>query len=178
MKRARTTLTAAIALTAIAGSTLGVAALGAEPVTFVTGTRVENTEANPGNFREGDGVGHVEGIRHEQTIEWSDPRLPSLRVVTSNADIIQPADPAAVPFVSIVLLDGAEGSWTGTAVGYFEGAFLDFVGTNTLVGHGEYEGLSAVLYESPATDAEGLTVFEGIIFEGALPAMPQAHSVE
>lgn len=178
MKRTRTTLTAAIALTLTVGSTLGAAAQGAEPVTFVTGTRVENTESDPGTFVPEDGIGHILGITYEQTIEWSDSRLPALRVVTSNADVIQPDAPAAVPFVSTVLLDGADGSWTGTAVGYFEGAFGDFVGTNTLVGHGQYDGLSAVLYESPAADAEGLTVFEGIIFEGTMPAMPEALSVE
>lgn len=173
MKRTRITLTAAIALALVAGSTLGAVAHAAEPVTFVTGTRVENTEADPGTFIPADGVGHVEGIIHEQTIEWSDPRLPALRLVTSNADIIRPEAPAAIPFTSSVRLEGADGSWTGTAVGYFEGAFGDFVGTNTLVGHGAYEGLSAILYESPATDLEGATVFEGIIFEGAVPTLPQ-----
>lgn len=172
MNRTRMTFTAAIALTLVSGSAISVATQAADPVTFVTGTRVQNAEADAGTFVPGEGVGHIEGIRHEQTIEWSDPRLPSLRIVTSNADVIEPEAPAAVPFSSVVLLDGDHGSWTGTAVGYFEGAFGDFMGTNMLVGHGEYEGLSAVLYESPATDAEGVTVFEGIIFEGTMPALP------
>ena len=175
-------ITAAIGLTLLAVLAVGVAAQDeavAGPVTFVTGQSIANSEADPGSLVEQDGVGHVVGITHDQTIEWSDPRLPSSRMVISNANIFQPMESAAIPFSSVVLLEDGEGSWTGTALGYFEGAFGDFVGTNVLVGHGAYDGLTAVLYETPSEAAEaGEMSWEGIIFEGAMPSLPDGLSVE
>ena len=46
----------------------------------------------------------------------------------------------------------------------------------TLEGHGVYEGLSAILYQSYAdaqAQADDVVSFEGIIIDGALPPFPE-----
>jgi hypothetical protein len=178
MKKLDIALGTAIAVGLVAGSSMAVAAQDAtaEGVTFVSGVMVENEQTDPGAFVPGESVSNITDSRFDQQVEWSDPRLPSRRVVVSNADLHQPIETGAIPFNSTVLLEGANGTWTGTAVGYFEGNFGDFVGTNVLVGHGAYDGLSAVLYET-AGEA-GRHAWEGIIFEGGMPSMPEAISAQ
>ena len=179
MKRLKSTLVGSIVIGLEAGSAVAVAAQDSDSgVTFVSGSMIETVEAARGEFIEENGVGHLVADRNEQTIEWTDPRLLSRRVVSSNADIYQPSEPGAVPFSSTVLLEGDDGSWTGTAVGYFEGGFGDFVGRNVLVGHGAYDGLTASLYESYSEGPGSPMAWEGIIFEGEMPPMPDALSAE
>lgn len=84
-------------------------------------------------------------------------------------------DPSgAVPLTGAILLQGDEGSWTGTRVGYVAyDATLS--GTAVLEGQGEYAGLSAILYQGYA-DAEAqqadIQSWEGILIEGEMPQYP------
>ena len=68
-------------------------------------------------------------------------------------------------------LDGPEGAWSGTERGLFlpDG---ERVGLLVLTGEGANEGLSAVLVTSMGSSWRDM--FEGYIYEGGLPPMPEA----
>ena len=72
------------------------------------------------------------------------------------------------------MLQGDDGWWTGTQFGYFPPEPV--IAAMTLEGHGAYDGLSAILYQSYAdaqAQADDVVSFEGIIIDGALPPFPQ-----
>ena len=105
------------------------------------------------------------GMRVERQIEWSDPRLPSTMTTVMNFD----SYPNAMTWAQTHRLDGPDGAWTAT-----ERGFMDFsAGSSGLMvwtGEGAYEGLSALLV-GVVTDT-GETLYEGFLFEGGLPPMP------
>ena len=151
------------------------------PAAFLTGTVVD------GDATEDEGI-----VAYEQTVEWSDPRLPpTLRVngawyVYGEA----PAGPEEARVEALidqgmmvtemnVLLEGPEGSWRGTgrALEWSPDPDPDrhdsyFV----LTGDGAYEGMHALLRGAPDHDADGPwdEEYEGWIIEAEIPPLPEA----
>jgi len=164
-------------LVGLSGTALAQEAAKSPQVTHVTGTLiaeetddseeewwedVDTTEGRPTNV-----VGHLRGLRSVQTIEWSDPRLPSEKVTETNFDMFRIGVPSEMPFTGSHLLVGPDGYWTGTGTG-FCGTDNTCHGLDVLTGHGAYDGLYATLL---ATTFRG-TEWDGLIFEGEMPPMP------
>ena len=180
----RTSCVVAIALVLFIGSTGAVAApMNKEeiPATFVTGTVINDTAMED------------EGrVVYEQTVDWSDPRLPpTLRVEAAwyvygdvaaaleRLDAGESEDDAFASGVVMVvemnaLLDGADGSWQGTGRAVEAGD--DRYSYYVLTGDGAYEGFHALLRGTPGhdTDAPWDEAYEGWIIESALPPLPEA----
>jgi hypothetical protein len=180
----RTPWVAAIAVALVIGSTGAVAAQmndEAIPAAFVTGTVTDDTAIED------------EGrVMWEQTVEWSDPRLPP----TLNAEgawYIYGDVPAGLEEEDIeaiedylvmvtevdLLLDGSEGSWRGTGRALEQGAESDpdrHYSYYVLEGDGAYDGMHALLRGAPDHDADGPwdEQYEGWIIESELPLLPEA----
>ena len=171
----RTWCVAVIALVLLISPTSAVAApMNKEeiPATFVTGTVIDDTAMED------------EGrVVYEQTVDWSDPRLPpTLRVEAAwyvygdvaaaleRLDAGESEDDAFASGVVMVLemnalLDGADGSWQGTGRAVEDEG--DRYSQYELFGEGVYEGLFAVLRTTPGRDTHGPWEhsYEGYIFE-------------
>jgi len=147
-------------------------------VTQVTGEAFSDRTMNQGAWTDVDGGGQQRGAVFEHDIEWSDPRLPSLMRLHENLNIHWVGDEdAAWTLVGNVRLEGEEGAWTGAEYGLGEdsptGATLQ-PRMMLLTGEGAYEGLSAVLQrQHEVITTASRPVFEGYIFEGELPPMPE-----
>jgi hypothetical protein len=111
----------------------------------------------------------------EQTVEWSDPRLPAKQWLTLDyhnySELASGA--ATVTTITTHLLEDESGRWTGE--GRFVASGDEHFSFYTLCGEGAYEGLYALL--RGASDAEHPLAdlsFEGYILEGELPGFPLA----
>jgi hypothetical protein len=113
----------------------------------------------------------------EQTVEWSDARLPPRHWMTLSYHSIWEgtADPeGAMTTVTSHLLEDESGRWTG------QGRFVrdgdERFSFYTLIGEGAYEGLYALLRGTPVAEGQAAhdLGFEGFIFEGELPGFPLA----
>ena len=143
-----------------------------QTATHVTG-RVISGEWGEATSETADGsVQHMYGMQAVREVEWSDPRLPSTMTSLMNLDAHWREADAILPWASTHRLDGPDGAWTVTERGFMEadGSF----GLLVLTGEGAYDGLTAMLVdislEAPEPDDE--TIWEGYIFEGGLPPMP------
>jgi|GEM_PF-2601417 len=158
------------------------------PVTFVTGTVVEQFEhPGPGDREEGppDPVRGwmVSAEKYgviEQVIEWSDPRLPvrhwmnlDLTFVLKPSEEQGRAPEGALAVTTSNLLEGPEGSWRGTGRAIEDAD--DRYGMYELTGEGAYEGLWAVLRTTPGMDTSGPWdhSYEGYIFEADPMGFPE-----
>ena len=140
-----------------------------EKVTHVTGTRVSAAEGAIGEWWETDGIEHGRGMTGTETIEWSDPRLPSELQMMQNVDL--PGEEVVV--TGATLLEGPEGYWTGEFTAYCD-PDSDCHGMNTIAGHGGYEGLFAVLRGFYADGPGSDWVFDGVIYESETLPVPEA----
>jgi hypothetical protein len=160
------------------------------PVAFVTGAvtkQVDHIEVvgwdegaatGPSQLRGYDVLypaGEGGGSLVEQDVEWSDSRLPAKHWMSFDYHLLMKVPDGSEGGMSIVtshLLEGDEGTWTGTGRAV-EGAG-DRYSLYELTGHGAYEGLYALLRGSPGIDAHGPwdRSYEGYVFEGALPTFP------
>jgi hypothetical protein len=138
-------------------------------VTHVTGTRVSAVEGAIDEWWEADGIEHGRGLHATETIEWSDPRLPSELQMVQNIDALG----QAAVVTGATLLEGPEGSWTGEFTAYCD-PDSDCHGMNTITGHGAYAGLFAVFRGSWADGPGSDWVFDGVIYEGEALPMPEA----
>ena len=189
-----TSCVAIIALLLLIGWTGGVAAQMNDeeiPAAFVTGTVVDHTTTED------------EGrVSWEQTVEWSDPRLPSTLtsegawyvygdvttvVERHEAGLDEEEAFAGVDLVMVVemdiLLDGTDGDWEGSGRAIEQGAETDpdrRYSYYVLSGDGTYDGLHAVLRGAPGHDAKGPwdERYEGWIIESPLPPMPEPPAAE
>ena len=164
------------------GSVPGAAPAPAEAPTGVTWTHVtgQNTEdwvevETPGASRLDGSVEYMDVGEYIMPIEWSDSRLPAdMHVregtVLHQGDLEDWSDDLWV-FARAVRLDGPDGAWTGTARGVAANDLNTTQLLYELTGEGEYEGLSAVLAQD--NSAWPKVQFDGWIFEGDLPTMPQ-----
>ena len=153
------------------------AALDAAPVTHVTGTRVSAVEdTTDEEWWAEDGVGHSRGMRATETVEWSDPRLPSELQVATNLDTYWSpvGEFRETVFSGTSLMEGPDGYWTGEFTAYCDDS--DCYGLNTITGHGAYEGLYAVLraFDDIEGPEDGDWVLDGLLFEGEMPPLPEA----
>jgi hypothetical protein len=177
----RTSFVAIISLVLIIGSTSAVMAqLNKDevPAAFVTGyVTVDNAVEDEGH------------VVYEQTVDWSDPRLPpTLKVegawylygdVTTALERIDAGesedDAWATGVVMVVevnvLLDGDEGSWQGTGRGIEADDRYSYY---VLEGDDAYEGMHVLLRGTPGHDANGPwdELYEGWIIETKLPPLP------
>jgi len=180
----RTIAIAAITTLLLLGASVGVAAqMNTEeiPAVFVTGTVVDDTAT------EDEGT-----VVYEQTVEWSDPRLPSTLRVNGAWYVygevpegLEEAGPEALVDMGVmvtemnVLLDGAQGSWhgSGRALEWSPDPDPDrHYSYYVLTGEGAYEGMHVLLRGAPDHDANGPwdEEYEGWIIESALPPLPEA----
>jgi hypothetical protein len=119
-------------------------------------------------------IRHGSGHRERQLIEWSDPRLPAVKL--STFDYVEyPADGSRTTavFRGTHLLEGIDGSWVGSSTGVFY-ADGSVEGHDLLVGQGRHEGLYAVLFSraDSSPTAGGVTVWRGVICSGSPPPVP------
>jgi hypothetical protein len=149
-------------------------------VTKVTGEAVSDRAVTWGTWTAVDGGGQSRGDIFEHEVEWSDPRLPSLMRLHENVNdyFVDEADAAHV-WVGSIRLEGESGAWTGAEYGLGDSSPAGVTiepRMMLLTGEGDYEGLSAVLQRQrhvvTSTDPSR-PVFEGYIFEGDLPPMPE-----
>ena len=182
----RTPCAVVIAVTLLLGTTGPVAAqmnkeLGTIPAAFVTGTATDGTL-----------MGDEGRATWEQTVEWSDPRLPpTLRAEGAwyiYGDVPPGLEDEEVRVETIedyfvmvtevnVLLYGSEGDWHGTARAIKQGAGPDperHYSYYVLEGDGAYEGMHALLRGAPDHDPDGPwdELYEGWIVESELPLLP------
>ena len=114
----------------------------------------------------------------EQTVEWSDPRLPAKQWMTLSyhnvSELAEGPESVVVTIVTTHLLEDESGRWTGQ--GRFVADADERFSLYTLSGEGAYEGFHALLRGAP--DAESAAwhdlSFEGYIVEGDLPIVPLA----
>jgi hypothetical protein len=171
MRTLRLSLAGAVILALLGGLSVAVVAQADEEqaptATYVTGGEVSGSTSGPYVAKE---------------MDWSDPRLPSRMREDFNIDehvAIHPDGLAmAGQMARTYRLDGPEGAWAGTGrvLGWMTQPISEdehsetWVELLTLTGEGAYEGLSAtlvrVIYEGD------ISPYEGFIFEGGLPPMP------
>jgi len=158
---------------------------GDRPVTatFVTGRQTDAREVHGGGYAQVGGVDQNRAAVYEDTLEWSDPRLPSSMWISENLDMHYLGDGyEAWVWAGSIRLEDEQGAWTGQENGM--GEFMD----DSLVlrprvmmlrGEGAYEGLTAVLQRSwdPDDPTYHATV-EGYIFETESPPMPDVPMPE
>ena len=177
MRILRVTLAGTVVLALLGG--LGSVALAQEDaetakVTPFTGTRLDAVwDTTDAEWWEEDGIGHSRGMRGTETIEWSDPRLPSEMHVGMNFDEYGPGEFQATAVSGTTLLEGPDGYWSGEFTVYCDDRGCH--GMNTITGHEAYEGLLAVFraYDDIEGPEEGEWVYEGLIFEGEMPPRPE-----
>ena len=172
MRTLRLSLVGAVML-ALLGGLGGVALAQADTdtakVTHFTGTRLSAVEGTVDEWWEADGIGHARGLHATETIEWSDPRLPSELQMVQNLDA--PGQEAVV--TGATLLEDPEGYWTGEFTAYCD-PDSECHGMNTITGHGAYEGLFAVFRGFYADGPGSDWVFDGVIYEGETLPIPDA----
>jgi hypothetical protein len=143
-----------------------------QTATHVTG-RVISGEWGGATSETAEGsIQHMLDMQAVRQVEWSVPRLPPTMTGRMNLDAHWRETDAILPWASTHRLDGPDGAWTVTERGFMEadGAFALLV----LTGEGAYEGLSAMLVEVVSEEITGdsPTIWEGYIFEGGLPPLP------
>ena len=149
-----------------------------DSVTHVTGEAFDARTIKQGAYVESDEGEQIRGAIFEHDIEWSDPRLPTLMRLHENLDTYWIGDDGAAWFwLGNVRLEGDVGAWTGTEYGLGEESPAGLTlqpRMMLLSGEGAYEGLSAMLQRQHEVITTGSQpVFEGYIFEGELPPMPE-----
>ena len=120
-------------------------------------------------------VEYQEVSEYIMPMEWSDPRLGESMHLREQA-VLHTGDPASWEddmwvFARAVRLEGPQGAWLGSAGGVAANDLSTTQMQYELTGEGAYEGLSAVF----AQDNSGWPIvqFDGWIFEGDLPTMPE-----
>jgi hypothetical protein len=153
------------------------------PVTFVTGTVIEqsnhqdDTEPDPPTYVRGfEIIAQRSAGLIEQSVDWSDPRLPSEHWLQVSYQMVYDWDEeeGAVTTTTSHLMEDDAGGWTGSGRFVEDGDQYSFY---ALTGNGEYEGLYALLRGAPGVDSHGPwdIAYEGYIFEAEMlpfPAVP------
>ncbi|HYO18132.1 MAG TPA: hypothetical protein VES02_05640 [Dermatophilaceae bacterium] len=149
----------------------------------VTGSMMSSGSTGSPEFSEDgtlgeDWVGHGRGMDWLAQVEWSDPRLPSEVQSVVNFEAYgseSDGDVGVVVANNTWLLEGQDGSWSGSWTGWCDAEGDHCRAMVTLTGHGAYEGFYAVLTEQPQEDASGTVtqMFEGAILAGEMPPVPE-----
>lgn len=147
---------------------------GAGPVTPVTGTRLSaTTDTSEEEWTEAGGLGHARNFKLLETVEWSDPRLSPEKLNVLNFDMYNIGVFKEVPLTGVVLLQGPDGSWTGLSTGFCDRQYACHE-MDILTGHGAYEGLFATILGEHDLEAGAQYVYQGLIYEGEMPPLPEA----
>jgi hypothetical protein len=179
MRTLRVSLAGVVTLVLLAGVTAIALAQDPEKATWthVTGQNTaEWVELGTEGESRLDGSVEYQGVNEFiMPIEWSDPRLPADMHVREQI-VLHTGDPASWEddmwvFARAVRLDGPHGAWVGTARGVSDSVAVATELLYELTGEGEYEGLSAVFAQDNSTWPDPR--FDGWIFEGDLPTMPE-----
>ena len=174
MRTLRLAMAGAAVLALLGG--LNVGAVAQDPildprVTLVSGTV---TAATPDTSDEEwwveDAIGHARTYKVNETVDWSDPRLGDGALWSLNFDMYEISVAKQMPVTGTGWIQGPDGHWTATSTG-----FCDPVGDCrsmiVLSGHDGYDGLFATILGS-GDGATGESRYEGMIFEGQMPPMP------
>ena len=193
MRTLRLSLAGAVILALLGGLGGVVVAQDEEPapVTFVTGTVVEQWLHDDPSAPEEPDTGPAPDVRgytispdsvgglFQQSVEWSDPRLPAEHWYTMRYQMIWDfdAEKGAVTTTTNHLLEDEVGGWLGSGRFVQSGGATDEYGFYMLEGQGAYEGLYALLHETSASERMigvgpyGLA-YEGYIFEAEPLSQP------
>ena len=135
-----------------------------EPV-VVTGTFASEEFQSSVGWTEEGGIYRWEGPWWILTWEASDPRLIGQGTKISNLSGSESTEIGIG--ASTYVLDGPDGRWVGS--GYTYGAPTGGVDLLVLHGEGAYDGLTSVL----SIDWSDVATFEGVIFPGEAPEIPE-----
>jgi hypothetical protein len=177
----RTLCVSIITVILLVGSTIGVAAQSEEKAptyTSVTGKFIKSNapEEDWADQSWDDRSGHILDWRVERSLDWSDPRLPSEMTSRLNYDFYPFGPDLFQPVAETYRLEDLDGAWSGTGRGFMVNATQqDWL--VALSGEGAYEGLSAMFVREmvradPDSGGNDHEWFNGFIFEGELPSMP------
>lgn len=177
MRVPRTLLTGAMALVLLAGLASVAIALEEEAGTWatpVTGQRLSlDADGTAMTYSEGEGYGQGRDYVVTETWRWSDARLPSEMTSVLNFDADVTGEWPGQSIRGRLLLEGADGSWTGTqdALAMTDGSGIGMV---LLSGLDSYEGLSAIfVLRTDDPDCVDCLLAEGFVYEGALTPLPE-----
>lgn len=182
MRMSRSSLVGSVILALLGGLGGPVLAQDAEgqtiAVTPVRGEAVETRTVVGGVPTPTDWGVQFNDATYEHDIQWSDPRLPSLMRIHENLNAYSLTDELGVySWASSIRLEGDEGAWSGTEYGMGQDSAEGLVlqpRMMLLTGEGAYDGLSAVLQrQAEVVSGESSPVFEGYVFGGGLPTMPE-----
>ena len=109
----------------------------------------------------------------------SDPRLSGEVAASFSSDVYELEDRIVAVNVAGVRVHNEDGEWTCSSIdlgrGEWESSMTNLADpTVTCVGHGGYEGLSAVV----VVDDDGRLEFEGLIFSGGVPPLPEPPAAD
>jgi len=162
-----------VALLGGAGGTVIAQGEDTDWVTPVSGSRLTMSEDGTDMaYSEDGGYMQGRGLAVTETWDWSDPRLPGDMVSILNFDAALSGGWPGQVITGAVLLEEADGSWTGPqhALAAADGTGQ---GLLRLTGHGDYDGLSAVLLlATDDPDCVGCLEAEGFIYRSPLTPMP------
>ena len=174
MRTLRLSLVGTVILALLGG--MGGTVVGQEPildprVTAVSGTV---TAATPDTADEEwwveDAIGHARAYKVSEAVEWSDPRLGDGVMWSLNFDMYELSQSKQMPVTGTAWIRGPDGHWTGTSTGFCD-PYGDCRSMIVLTGHDGYDGLFATILGA-GNDAKGESAYEGLIFEGEMPPMP------
>jgi hypothetical protein len=141
-------------------------------VTAVTGTRTGmTTDTSEEEWWVEDAIGHARVFKVIEDVEWSDPRLGDGGVLSMNFNMYEIGEFKQMPITGTAWAQGPDGDWSGTFTGFCDAAG-DCHSINVLTGHQGYDGLFATIRASGDGDT-GEFRYEGLIFEGEMPPMPE-----
>lgn len=184
MRRIRISTSVVLAIGLLAGSGLGVGAQD-EPDEAIAPTRVSGSITYAPRPCTEPEVEQDAAVRRERNgvcspMTWraSDPRLSGTVTLVESHDVYQLGDGVVSVGVVAEFLSNDEGGWACSDSGNLyegDGDAGTYVGTptSTCIGRDGYEGLSAIL----VFDIVDLA-FEGLIFPGDVPPVPEQPTTE
>ncbi len=172
--------TAALALAVGPGMATGAEDAVDSPVTatYVTGEVTGYQPLVSGTWEGGPelGIATLTDDQYELEIAWSDPRLPPMKHGRENLHLYHQGDDLrAQTLAGTIRLEGPDGAWVGTAHGMAdEDATRGRQLTKIMVldGEGAYEGLHAVIVTTIDEGVSPMPSYEGFIYEGEAPSLP------
>lgn len=112
----------------------------------------------------------------------SDPRLAGTLRGLHSSDVYDVGDEAQIIVMSLITrIENDDGAWSGASNGFYDTAATNDPDPSTdiltLVGSGDYEGLTAIIQLIGVGDKCEYT-FRGVIVDGGLPPLPEVGAAE
>ena len=180
MRTFRAALAGTVILALLGGLSLAAVAQeeqdGPITATYVTGEVTGYRPIAPGTWEDGDGFALMTDDQYELQIEWSDPRLPSVKHGRENLHVYNKGDDLeAETLAGTIRLEGPDGAWVGTAHGmadYDAERGRQLTKVMVLDGEDAYEGLHAAIVVTIDEGVSPMPSYEGFIYEGEMPPLP------